>query len=78
MIDLALIWTACVVVLYFCFVRNSMVSHVRIAFVDDATLYPDAYLALPTYDEMVFSPRHQLRFTKAQWVKWVAAQGVTK
>lgn len=75
--DLILVVILLVLTAYFSLFRNSMVCDVRNAFVDDDTLFPDAYRALPTYDDMVFSPRHQFRWTKAQWVKWVAAQGVT-
>ncbi len=73
---LNLLLLAIITGLYFGFVRNAMVISVRMAFVDDDALFPEAYKALPSYDDMLLAPCHQLRFTKAQWVKWVKAQGV--
>lgn len=51
--------------------RNACVSHVRISFITDDELFPVAYVRLPTYDQMLFSWRHQLRWTKAHWVEFV-------
>ena len=59
---------------YFGVLRNNMVCRVRVAFIEDTALYPDTYRALPSFDAMAHSPRHQFRWTKAQWVAWVKAQ----
>ena len=49
-------------------VRNTIVLAVRLSFKGED------YDFLPTYNQMVFHPRHQLRFTKKQWQKWVDRQ----
>lgn len=49
-------------------VRNTIVLEVRLSFKGED------YDFLPTYNQMVFHPRHQLRFTKKQWQKWVDRQ----
>lgn len=54
--------------------RNNAVWFVRLEFLDDPVLFPGAYMALPSYDQMLVSPRHWTRWTKAQWVAWVEAQ----
>jgi len=54
--------------------RNAFVHSVRIAFINDDLLWPFEYNKLPSYDGMLLGPSHQLRWTKDQWVKWVAYQ----
>lgn len=58
------------------YVRSEAVYRIRIGFIGDASLYPDAYNALPSYDTMMYHPKHTLRWTKSQWVAWVKARGV--
>lgn len=64
---LCLILALCFYMLF----RNWLVYRVRTAFIDDPTLWPDAYAALPEYDEMLHGWRHQGRWSKAHWVEYV-------
>lgn len=64
----------CVVVYAACayfMCRNACVCDVRISFISDDELFPAEYARLPTYDQMLFSWRHQLRWTKAHWIDYV-------
>ena len=50
--------------------RNQAVYRVRIAFIDDKSLYDaGAYSELPSYDDMLYNPRYWSRWTKQQWVE---------
>lgn len=64
-------WGAVVVLAVYSLFRNLAVYRVRIAFIDDNDLYPAAFQKLPSYDGMLFGPKHQLRWTKTQWVKYI-------
>jgi hypothetical protein len=55
----------------FIMVRYEFAYRCRMAFIDDASLYPKAYGHLPGYDRMVINPRHWHRWTKRQWVEYV-------
>ena len=61
---------------YFGFIRNQAVYLIRMYFINTDSSYPIAFRALPSYDAMLYHPRYQLLWTKAQWLKWVKAQGV--
>jgi len=60
--------------IFFGIIRNLSVYLVGVAFLYDKHLSYTDYDALPSYESMLFHPRHQFRWTKAQWVKWVEAQ----
>ena len=62
--------------LYFGVVRSEVTYFIRMHFINTDDLYPIAFRTLPSYGAMMFHPRYQLLWTKAQWVKWVKAQGV--
>lgn len=51
--------------------RVARVHHVRISFITDHELFPLEYERLPTFDQMLYSWRHQLRWTKAHWIEYV-------
>jgi hypothetical protein len=57
--------------LLFLLARNEMVFRIRMAFLDDDELYPDAYKCLPRYGAMSDNPKHYLRWTKKQWIAYV-------
>jgi hypothetical protein len=59
--------------LLFLLVRNEMTYRIRIAFIDDDDLYPDAYKRLPRYRVMSDHPKHYLRWTKRQWIAYTEA-----
>lgn len=60
---------------FYMLLRNALVYRVRMAFIDDPKLWPDAYAALPDYDQMLHGWRHQGRWTKAHWVEYVRSLG---
>ena len=66
------------VTFYFCVARNQVTFSIKQYFLDEPGMYPNSYNALPSYYAMIFHPRYQLLWTKAQWVAWVKAQGVAK
>lgn len=55
-------------------IRNETVYRIRAAFIWDDKLRSQDYNALPSYNEMLFSPRYYLLWTKAQWVRYVKAK----
>lgn len=58
---------------FYGFLRNNAVCHVRMEFIDFYD-FPESYHKLPSYGEMLFSPKHLHRWTVRQWAKWVEAQ----
>lgn len=55
----------------FIMVRNEFAYRCRVAFLDDASLYPSEYLLLPSVSEMVLQPMHWHRWTKRHWIEYV-------
>ena len=55
-------------------IRENAIFRIRLTFWCDKDR--TVFFALPSHDAMVFHPRYQLLWTKAQWVAWVKAQGV--
>ena len=66
----------CFVSIYFGKIREFVIFRIRLTFWRDKDR--TVFFALPSHDIMVFHPRYQHLWTKAQWIKWVKAQGVTK
>lgn len=66
--------SALIVWLLFLLVRNGTTYKVRMAFIYDPALYPDAYNRLPGYSEMCDHPKHYLRWTARQWIEYVEAK----
>lgn len=62
----------------FLMVRNMFVYEVRTAFIDDPTLWPEVYNALPTYDQMMCNPKYWVLWTKDQWVIYMGKDCETK
>lgn len=54
--------------------RNEVAFCVGMDFLRDESLPLELYWRLPSYVSMAFSPRHQLRWTKAQWVRYAKQQ----
>ena len=65
----------CFVSIYFG-IRELVIFRIRLTFWCDKDR--TVFFALPGHDAMVFNPRYQHLWTKAQWLKWVKAQGVKK
>ena len=74
--NLETVFLAISLVLYaaalFIFVRNLYVYSVRTAFIWQRPCL-EAYDRLPSYDEMLLSPKHWLRWKKSHWDKWLEA-----
>lgn len=51
--------------------RNWQVYSVRIEFIYSGR---GLYSLLPSYGEMLYSPKHQLRWSAADWKRWIEAQ----
>lgn len=50
--------------------RNECVFRVRMAFIDDDSLYKSgAYDRLPSYEDMLYKPRYWHLWTKQQWIE---------
>jgi hypothetical protein len=49
-------------------VRNNRTIAIRMAILDTHGL--DAHQKLPSYDAMVFHPKHWHRWTMWQWMEW--------
>ena len=64
--------------LCFFWIRANALDRVRDHFDWDFEFYPERCEVLPSPMAMMFHPRYQHLWTKAQWVKWVKAQGVAK
>jgi hypothetical protein len=60
----------CLFMLY----RNSRVLRVRLDFIDTPGLFPEAYMALPSYDAMLDHPKYWLLWSTEDWRAWVARQ----
>jgi len=75
MTAITLIISVCFIGLAWCvfsLIRNDCVFRVRNAFITDDSLYGSgAYDMLPSYDDMLYSPRYWHLWTKQQWVKAV-------
>lgn len=51
--------------------RNHMAYSVSVAFINDSTLWPTEFKRLPSYEAMIFTPKHWGRWTKGQWVAYL-------
>lgn len=51
--------------------RNEVAYRARMAALKSYGWHSKFYSALPDYETMMFHPRHQLRWTPAQWIKFV-------
>ncbi len=71
--SLVAIWAGLVGVSAIFFLRIHNVLVVRLAFIDDDSLWPAFYEDLPSYEAMCFNPRHWGRWTKRQWCAYVGA-----
>jgi uncharacterized membrane protein YgcG len=74
LIGLAMFFVAMAVIL----LRNWRVYAVGIDILWDDTLGLVPYKALPSYEAMLFHPRHWHRWTKAQWVAYVERKGALR
>lgn len=50
--------------------RHKYVNSVRDAILADYSLYCDVFIKLPSYEDMLWHPRHQLRWSKEHWVRY--------
>ena len=51
-------------------IRNEIVCRIRHAFIDDDALWSSgAYDRLPSYSDMLYSPRYWHLWTKQQWIE---------
>jgi hypothetical protein len=77
---LSLIGALCALILFslFMLARNEAGYTVRMAFINDDSLYPHVYQRLPSYSEMVHHPKHYLRWTKRQWMKYVQDEKINQ
>lgn len=64
----------CVICIFLC--RNNCVFSARTQFLFKTRREAALYESLPSYDEMLFHPKHWGRWTKAQWADY--ASRVTK
>jgi len=72
MIEIVSLVTLTVAALYV-LVRNQIVYKIRTAILWDGGIRSGRYGALPSYEAMMFNPRHIFRVTTAQWVAYADA-----
>lgn len=69
------VWILFAVSLLPCYalIRLNLVGPVRRSFIAEQD-FPHNYDRLPSFDAMMYHPRHQLRWTRAQWLAWLERQ----
>lgn len=59
--------------MFLCALKNDATYRVRTAFIF-SDRYPHDYNKLPSYEAMVWNPRHLLRWTEKSWREYVASR----